>query len=42
MAGILSEKRDFFFSRAGKDRDVTLVIDEILRDAGYSTFIREP
>jgi hypothetical protein len=41
MAGILGQKRDFFISRAGEDRDVGLVIDEILRDAGYSTFIQD-
>lgn len=33
--------RDFFISRAGEDKDVALVIDEILRKAGYSTFIQD-
>lgn len=32
---------DFFISRAGEDAAVALVIDEILRKAGYTTYIQD-
>jgi hypothetical protein len=41
MAGTSGAARDFFISRAGEDSAVALVIDEILREAGYSTFIQD-
>lgn len=31
----------FFISRAGEDKDVALAIDQMLRDAGYTTFIQD-
>jgi hypothetical protein len=41
MDGTAGAVRDFFISRAGEDKDVALLIDEILREAGYSTFIQD-
>jgi hypothetical protein len=32
---------DFFISRAGEDKDVAVVVDKILRDAGHKTFIQD-
>lgn len=32
---------DFFISRAGGDRETAALVDEILREAGYSTFIQD-
>ena len=37
----VADKREFFISRAGADKDVALVINAILRDAGYETFIQD-
>lgn len=33
--------RDFFISRAGEDADIAQVIDQILRDAGHTTFLQD-
>src|SRR5262245_40313124 len=41
MAGTSITTRDFFISRAGEDQAVALVIDAMLREAGYSTFIQD-
>ncbi len=32
---------DFFISRTGADKDAALVVDKILRGAGYTTFIQD-
>jgi hypothetical protein len=36
-----AEHRDFFISRAGENAAVAIQIAEILRGAGYSTFIQD-
>jgi hypothetical protein len=41
MNGAAGRGRDFFISRAGEDKAVGLLIDTILREAGYSTFIQD-
>ena len=33
--------RDFFISRAGEDAEISSTIDQILRDAGYTTFLQD-
>jgi hypothetical protein len=35
------DHRDFFISRAGEDAEVASTIDQILRDAGYTTFLQD-
>jgi hypothetical protein len=41
MANQSITTRDFFISRTGGDRDVALVVDEVLRNEGYTTFIQD-
>src|SRR4051794_3746360 len=35
------DRRDFFISRAGEDAEIANVIDQILREAGYTTFLQD-
>jgi hypothetical protein len=32
---------DFFISRAGADKDVAVLVDKVLRDAGHTTFVQD-
>src|SRR5262249_2422183 len=38
---VSGDKRDIFISRAGQDKDVGLLVEKVLREAGFNTYLQD-